>query len=741
MKKNCSYSIILTILTMLIINSSTLPSAVAEVSLPKIFGSHMVLQQEQPITIWGWANPNEKITVQLSSQTQEVQANEKGEWKAILPALKAGGPHTLTVKGSNIITFEDVLVGEVWLCSGQSNMEMGMTIIQNGQQETAAANYPDIRLLMVANRWTPEPQKDIEGTWKACTPESAAEGGWGGFSACAYFFGRELHKTLKVPIGLIDATWGGTRIESWTPPEGFAAVPTFKNDLNLILMGNPGSSVHKQRLEHLFRQTEEWISATKTAMSKDLLESPMPAYPPELVFPRDLQNPTALYNGMIHPLCPFVLRGAIWYQGESNNGEGMLYAERMKALIGGWRSIWSAKNGEYPFYFVQIAPFQYGIYNMPSQTEQELWEAQAAVAREIPGTGMAVINDIGNIKDIHPVNKQDVGKRLAMMALAKTYGKKDIVYSGPVFKDMKIEDNKLRISFDHTGSGLASRDGKPLDWFEIADTDDGWFVKADAVIDGETVVLSAAGVNKPVAMRFAWDETAVPNLMNKDGLPAGSFRAGTIPQRDWMSANVPEAKNFTLVYDLDLAKLAHDIKYDTDNHTSISKPFDRIAYSLELQGGTGSMQCVYVSMDAFTQDPAKIGIPSAKSGSFFQQSITNMNVFSNVKGITTGIGLASGNIELWPHNYAQLNTANVPNASGQIYDCGDQPVEPLDGYGSMQIHNNEAKQTLLAINHWPAGVNADIGIGNRASDNTDWAFAGNAQSFKLKRLRVLVHCK
>ncbi len=739
MNRGRSTPIFALVFAIVLIGSTILPQARAEVRLPKVFGSHMVLQQEQPIVVWGWAAPGEKITVEFQSDSTEVQANEKGEWKARLPARKAGGPYTLVVKSSNTVALEDVLVGEVWLCSGQSNMEMGIGIIQNGTGEVAAANYPDIRLLMVANRWTPTAQEDIEGTWKACTPGAVAEGGWGGFSACAYFFGRELHKALNVPVGLIDATWGGTCIETWTPPEGFAEVPGFTNDLALIRMGDPGSAAHKEKLGQVLKQTEEWVAAAKTAMQDNKPEPSMPGYPPELVFPRDVQHSSALYNGMIHPLCPFGVRGAIWYQGESNCRDGALYTERMKALVNGWREVWGAKDRGFPFYFVQIAPFQYAqLWGLAPHVEAELWEAQATAAKTIRDAGMVVISDIGNVQDIHPANKQDVGKRLAMMALARTYGMKDLVYSGPEFKEMKIKGDKLRLGFDHVGGGLASRDGKPLDWFEILDADDGWFIPADAAIDGETVVLSAAGVKKPVAMRFAWNQLATPNLMNKEGLPAGAFRAGTIPQRDWMSAGVPEAKDYKLVYDIDLGKLAHDIKYDVDNSTAVKQPFDRIAYSLELQCASGSMQCVYVSMDAFTQDPAKIGIPGVKSGAFFQQAVSNMNVFSSRKDIVAGTGLAGGNIEFWPNNYGPPNSANVTNASSQVYDFGDQPVEPADGYGSMQIHNTDSKQTLMAVNHWVVGAGADIGVGNRPTDNPDWTFAGNASSYMLKRLRILV---
>jgi sialate O-acetylesterase len=711
-------------------------SAQAEIRLPHVFGSHMVLQREKPLTIWGWATPGETVTVQLGAVTQTTKANDGGEWKILLPAMTAGGPYMLTVSGSSTVTFDDVMIGEVWLCSGQSNMEFGIGNGNNAKEEIANANHPGIRLLMVENRWTPQPQSDMTGTWKVCTPETVAEGGWNGFSAIGYFFGRELNQKLGVTIGLIDADWGGTRIEPWTPPEGFAAVPVLKDEYERVQLGDPQTPLHQQRLGQTLDEFEQWNQAARKAMTAHELVPPVPNYPDELRAPHDLQQATALYNGMIHPLEPFPIRGAIWYQGESNLGEGMRYAEHMKALVGGWRQLWG--EGDFPFYFVQIAPFNYGG-NL--EAEAELWEAQAVAARTIPNAGMVVVNDIGDLKNIHPPDKQDVGHRLALLALAKTYGQKDLVYCGPTFKSMAIEGDTLRVNFDNVGGGLTSRDGKPLDWFEIIDADEGGFVKADAHIDGASVILSAPDVKHPVAMRFAWSGLAEPNLMNAEGLPTGAFRAGDMPKRDWLGMNVPEAKNYQVVYDLDLTKLGSSIKYDVDNHKNIHQSFDRIAYFVELQDANLNTQDVYVSMDAFADDLGKIGVPVFGSGAFYQQNVTNMDVFSNVKGIVTGTGLNGGNIEFWPNNYAQQNSANVPNASSDVFDFGDQPNDPADGYGSMQVHNHDARQTLFAINHWREGMHADVGIGNQTKDNPDWTFAGNAGDYKAMRLRVLVHCR
>ena len=713
-----------------------IPLAQAGLRLPAVIADHMVLQREQSDPIWGWDDAGAKVTVTFAGKNYETTADAEGKWMVKLdPQPANASPQTLTVAGTSKREVQDVLVGEVWLCSGQSNMEMGMGMITNSAEEIARADYPAIRLLMVANRWTPQPQDDMEGVWKPCSPKTVAEGGWSGFSATAYFFGRELHQKLGVPVGLIEPDWGGTRIESWTAPEGYAAVPALKHDYEMLEMADPKTAGYQQRLTKFLDQTGEWLSSARIALTNRTIVSPMPTFPAELLPPHDLQNPTALYNGMIFPVHPYGLRGAIWYQGEANLGEGMLYLERMKALVAGWRQVWG--EGEFPFYFVQIAPFNYGNHPL---LLPELWEAQAAAAREIPNCGMEVINDIGNLTDIHPKNKQDVGRRLALIALAQTYGQKDVVFSGPTFKSLATEGSSLRVNFDNAEGGLATRDQQPPTDFEIIDAEDGGYVHANARIDGSSVVLSAEGVSQPVAMRFAWDQSAEPNLVNQSGLPAGAFRAGTVPARDFLKSRVPEAKDYQLVYDLDLGKLGQTIQWQADNRSQIHGPFDRIAFCVELQSADGGFQAVYASMDAFTDSLDKIGLPTLESGAFFQQNVSNLTVVSNVKGIVTGTQLAGGNIEFWPNNYSQNNSANVPNASSATYDFGDQPVDPADGYGCMQVHNHDAKQTLFAINNWREGNHADLGIGNAPTGNPDWTFAANAEQYQFKRLRVLVHC-
>jgi sialate O-acetylesterase len=455
----------------------------ADVHLPHIFGNQMVLQRDLPVRFWGTADPGEKVTVTIGKSQSSATADAKGKWHVELPAMPASEkPAEVKVVGKNTVTLHDVLVGEVWVCSGQSNMQFPLKACNNATKEIAESTHLDIRLFTVPMKASAQPLDDINAYWQECTPYSAP-----GFSGVAYFFGRSLHEQLGVPVGLINTSWGGTRIEPWTPPVGFTSVPAVTSILTNL-------------------QKDE--AAKKPATNKKKNK-----------YDQGQGIPTRLYNGMINPIVPFAIRGAIWYQGESNNGEGMLYFEKMKALINGWRSVWN--EGDFAFYYVQLAPFQYGKPGSDPTPLPKIWEAQTA-ALSIPDTGMVVTNDIGNIKDIHPKDKQDVGKRLALWALAKNYGKQ-IVYSGPLYKSMSIEGSNIRVKFDHVGGGLSARDGKPLTWFTIAG-EDKKFVDATAKIDGDSIVVSASEVTKPAAVRFAWSQIAQPNLSNIEGLPASAFR-------------------------------------------------------------------------------------------------------------------------------------------------------------------------------------------------------------------------
>jgi len=484
-------------------------SASAEVRLPNVFSDHMVLQRDKPVKIWGWAAPGEKIKVVLAGTTAAATATADGEWKVALPPLKAGGPLELTVTGKNTVKITDILVGEVWVCSGQSNMEFELKHALNAQQEIKDANYPKLRMLLVPRTPAGLPLNDVKARWFVCDPENQAVAN---FSAVGYFFGREIHKALNLPVGMIAASQGATQIELWTAPEGLAEVPSQQPALAGITA--TAEATRKKVLENL-DTLEAAIPQARAALAKG---RPLP---PGLAIgsPLPSEGGPVLYNGMIYPLVPYPIRGALWYQGESNCGDGMLYFDKTKALIGGWRKVW--QQGDFPFYFVQITPNTYDG-RLPF-----LLEAQHA-SMAIPNTGMAASTDTCNASDNfgggHPANKQEIGRRLALWALAKDYGQKNLVYCGPQFKALKADGKQLRVSFDPVGGGLVTRDQKAPDCFEIAAAD-GKFFAATARIEGASVVIGSDQVAKPTAMRFAWKDLAQPNLMNKEGLPVSVFRA------------------------------------------------------------------------------------------------------------------------------------------------------------------------------------------------------------------------
>ncbi|OUT60685.1 MAG: hypothetical protein CBB71_06600 [Rhodopirellula sp. TMED11] len=455
----------------------------AEVKLSGLFSDHMVLQQEMPIRIFGKADAGEAVTVSFNGKQASGKADGEGSFRLELPAMKADGkPHELVVQGENTITLRDVLLGEVWICSGQSNMEWSVRASKNAQEEIAAADHPNIRLFNVNGHVSlPAPTDDPRGNWALCSPQSIS-----GFTAVGYFFGRELNQELKVPIGLIGTNWGGTRIEPWTPPVGFDAVESLED----------------------YRQSIQNSDAKKQPKG----------------------GATRLYNGMVHALTPVSARGAIWYQGESNAGDGLRYDYLKEALVKGWRDVF--ENPELSFYWVQLANFREPSDNPAGGGWGPVREGQRRALR-LPKTGMAVIIDIGEAKDIHPRNKQDVGKRLALWALAKDYGK-DIVYSGPLFESFKVEGNTIRVSFQHVGGGLAAgkkdgleptklTDSKELTQFAVQAEDGSWHW-AKATIDGDQVVVSAEGVEKPQNVRFGYQSNPdTINLYNRAGLPASPF--------------------------------------------------------------------------------------------------------------------------------------------------------------------------------------------------------------------------
>lgn len=483
-------------------------AAHAAVKLPSVFTDHMVLQRDKAVPVWGKAEPGEEVTVEFAGQKKSAKAGADGRWMVQLDAMPANTEPQVLKAGA--VTVQDVLVGEVWLASGQSNMEWEMNWKPDTQAEIPGANHPNLRLLKIPKTVALSPQDDVPAAWTRTTPESV-----GAFSAVGYHFGLRLQEELKVPVGVILSAWGGTRIEPWASLEGLGAVPELKDLAASTRAQLPGSDAYRAANEKHLAAIEQWTKAVRDALAK---KQAVPAMPPQpAALPHNQGSPTSLYNGMLHPFVPFALRGSIWYQGESNHNEGFAYTDKTKALLASWRSVF--QNPELPFYFVQIAPFQYGAEDV--EMLPQFWVAQRECLK-IPHTGMAVITDIGEAADIHPAHKKEVARRLSLWALAKTYGRREIDPSGPLYASHVVGGSTIRVKFDHAASGLAARDGKPLTHFEIGGSD-GIFHAAEAKIDGDSVILTSAAVPQPRRARFGWNKLAMPNLMDKDGLAACAF--------------------------------------------------------------------------------------------------------------------------------------------------------------------------------------------------------------------------
>ena len=619
--------------------------------LHPLFTDHVVLQRDVPVPVWGWTEPGQRVKIAMAGQSVETTADDSGKWMAKLGPYPAGGPHVLAVTGPKTAEVKDILVGDVWICSGQSNMEWAVKSSNRPAEEIAAANHPRLRLFTVPKKIATEPTVTVDASWEVCSPATVGE-----FSAVGYFFGRDLQRELNVPIGLIDSTWGGTVAEAWTSAGALDTMKDFKDGVAQIRSekpepgkpivplaeamatwwrkNDPGSSDQptwadakidtaawktmklpghweQKGLEDFdgiawfrkeVRVPEAWdgkelilhlgaiddrdttffngvevghrenhlaarnykvpaglVKAGRNVIAvrvldtggnggfsgqeKDLslalaseekadpialagdwtykVSTPMNnlSTPPEGTAP----NPnriTVLYNGMIAPLKPFPIKGAIWYQGESNAGRPAQYRKLLPTMIRDWRSAFEV--GEFPFYIVQLANYMDVRKEPVNSSWAELREAQYLTTKALPNVGVALAIDIGEAKDIHPRNKQEVGRRLALDALATAYGK-DVEYSGPVYKGMEAKGNTVKLTFDHVGGGLVAKGGDKLEGFAIAG-EDGKFVWADAVIEGDAVVVSSPKVEKPVTVRYAWADNPICNLYNQAGLPAVPFR-------------------------------------------------------------------------------------------------------------------------------------------------------------------------------------------------------------------------
>lgn len=494
----------------------------AQVKPASVFGNHMVLQRDMPVPVWGTAKAEEKITLELNGQKLKTKADVAGRWSVVFTPMAAGGPYTLIVSGKKTITFTDIYIGEVWLCSGQSNMDMTVARedrywcgVYNEQEEVANANYPLIRMFDVDFNPKDEPQADVTGKWEVVSPQTI-----GHLSATAYFFARDIFNKYKTPIGLITTAYGASTAEAWISRPALQSHP----QLSFLLEDYAKKCAAYDTSYTAKKKYTEAYTSWKTAVDKAVTEGKDKPREPKNPDPhRDQHNPAVLYNGMIAPLVPYAIRGAIWYQGESNGPTARLYDILMETLIATWRKDW--KQGGFPFLYVQLANHQ-ALVNEPVKDDPMVWVREAQLRNlSISNTGMAVAIDNANPdnpNDIHPKNKQAIGKRLALIAQAKVYGEKELEYSGPLYSRMQVEGNAIRIYFDHAGKTLKIN-GDTLHGFAIAGADK-QFVWGTARVDGNSVIVYSPEVKEPTAVRYNWSKNPPGNLYNEAGLPASPFR-------------------------------------------------------------------------------------------------------------------------------------------------------------------------------------------------------------------------
>jgi len=497
-----------------------------------LFSDGAVLQRDASVPVWGKATKEgEKVTVRFDGQSETTTAKD-GKWMVHLKPHKAGGPFVLTIEGENTVTVNNVLVGEVWVCSGQSNMAFRFKMAANAATEGPTANYPKLRMFTVEKKNSFQPLSELTGQWVECSPTTVSD-----FSAVGYFFGRDIHKALGVPVGMIHSAVGGTPAQAWTSLSGLEKPPQFKDYVEAAKNGMSNNEQAKvkyaQELADFKTKIQQWNKEVGKDYSEALKawtaenkkneaagnpQSPMPTpSAPKPVAPAPIDGakcPTVLFNGMIAPVVPYAIKGVIWYQGEANAGNSVEYRTLFPRMIADWREKWG--QGAFPFLFVQIAPFM--------GKPPEMREAQLLSWKNTPNTAMTVTTDVGEANNIHPKQKEPVGARLALAARALAYGEK-IEYSGPVFDSLKIDQNRAVLSFKHVGSGLLAKGGE-LKGFTIAGADQK-FIDAKAAIKGDTVVVSSEQVSAPVAVRYGWANVPDVNLYNKEGLPASPFRTDT----------------------------------------------------------------------------------------------------------------------------------------------------------------------------------------------------------------------
>jgi len=469
-----------------------------EVTPASVFTDHMIIQRNAPIVVWGEASPGWTVQVGFDGQTQTAKVSADGSWTLSFPAKAASAePRSMsfnylypegTEETWGDLVLEDIVLGDIWLCMGQSNMEFGISGMYDANMEITDSDYPDIRLFMVPRTSSPFPEKDLNAYWKPANPEDIADGGWYGFSAVAFTFGRSLYKELNVPIGLIQAAYGGSPIAPFIPRAEYDTNPSLGRDRKII--------------EKVDAQYQEALKSNEYAM-----------HPWEGINSYDKLKPSICYNAMVAPYDKIAITGALWYQGEANVGNGRLYTSYMKALIEGYRTAFN--NPELPFYYVQIAPWNYG------GSLKGMWESQYEVLK-MPHTGLALTVDVGDPDDIHPIHKREVGERLALQALHDAYGKTSVDPDGPIFSRAVREGNTIRLDFDHAASGLKTSDGAAPLAFSVMTGNNTW-VPVQARISGSSIILSGIDLSQVSLVRYAWEDTPKVNLFDTDGLPARPF--------------------------------------------------------------------------------------------------------------------------------------------------------------------------------------------------------------------------
>lgn len=497
----------------------------ADVTLPSIFTSHLVLQRDQADPIWGKADPGEEVTVTIGKQKHSTKAGADGLWKVTLEPLPAGGPHEIVVQGKNKIVLEDILVGEVWLCSGQSNMEWNVSSAFNPDLETLTAKYPQIRFITVPHNGVQEPQWDFKGQWEVCTPETAPN-----FSAIGYFFGRQLHETLDVPVGLIDVSWGGSACEAWINRDLLTKDGRF-SDL-IARWEETEKNYNKETADAKHAEAlAKWKVEAEKAKAEGKPAPRAPNHPGGLLTGN--ARPGNIYNGSLKPVLGYGIKGNIWYQGESNASRAYQYRDLFPLMIDSWRKEW---NSDFSFYWVQLADFLAEQPQPGDSNWAELREAQTMTMSKLPKTGEAVIIDLGEANDIHPRNKQFVAMRLVRWALANDYGIK-VPFKSPTFKDMEVIDHRIQVNFNDAGPGLKAFDYADVRGFAVAGEDKKWHWATAQITGPGRVLVSSPEVKNPVAVRYGWADNPVCNLKSLNGLPVTPFRSD-----DWPGLTIANTK-------------------------------------------------------------------------------------------------------------------------------------------------------------------------------------------------------